>query len=221
MEKLQIGRALLTRGITGLFVVLFLLGAVMNASAQRGRGGPQLSPEKQAAVEEIEAEYVAKKLELSGDATVKLVESYQKARTSLRGAFEKLGDSRDFQAYRELIESERGKLEAGLKGFLNEDQAGKAIESLGTFSSSWDRMVDTLSGFKLDEKKLYEALGKVDDYLAESTKLSREAREAGDFQAMRPKLQELREKLNEALKPLLSAEQLTQWTEATARRRRN
>jgi len=161
MAKLQMSGLLQRRAFMGLFVALFLLGTLVDSQAQMRRRGPQLSPEKQTAVQELEAKYVAKSLKLSDEATKKLVVVYQKARTNIQEAAQAIADSSDYQAYREIIVKEREKLEKELKGFLDEKQTEKAIKYLGTFSTSWDRMVDTLSGFKLDEKKLYEALGKV------------------------------------------------------------
>ena len=221
MAKLQISSALQGKVIPGLFVVLFLLGTMVDAPAQRGRRGPQLSPEKQTAVQELEAKYVAKSLKLSDEATKKLIVVYQKARTNLREAAQALGDSGGFQAYRELIVKEREKLETELKDFLDEKQTEKAITSLGTFSTRWDRMVDTLAGFKFEEKKLYEALGKVDGYHIELNKANEEARESGDRQGMRQKYQEIKEKLDGSLKSLLSEKEMEQWMEATTRRRSN
>ena len=217
MAKLQISGALQGRVFLGLFVVLFLLGTLLDAQAQMRRRGPQLTPEKQTAVQELEAKYVAKSLKLSDEATKKLVTVYQKARTNLQEAVQALPDSSDYQAYREIIVKKREKLEKELKGFLDEKQTEKAIKYLGTFSTSWDRMVDTLAGFKLGEKKLYEALGKVEVYLNESA----EARGSGDRQTMRTKLQEIKVKLDGALKSLLSEKEMEQWMEATTRRRRN
>jgi len=217
MTKLQIGGVMQRRAFLGMFVALFLLGTLVDAQAQMRRRGPQLTPEKQTAVQELEAKYVAKSLKLSNDATKKLVAVYQKARTNLQEAVQALPDDSGYQAYRELIVKEREKLEKELKGFLDDKQTEKAIKYLGTFSTSWDRMVDTLIGFKLDEKKLYEALGKVEVYLNESA----ETRGSGDRETMRTKLREIKEKLDGELKSLLSEKEMEQWMEATTRRRRS
>jgi len=217
MAKLQMSGLLQRRAFMGLFVALFLLGTLVDSQAQMRRRGPQLSPEKQTAVQELEAKYVAKSLKLSDEATKKLVVVYQKARTNIQEAAQAIADSSDYQAYREIIVKEREKLEKELKGFLDEKQTEKAIKYLGTFSTSWDRMVDTLSGFKLDEKKLYEALGKVEVYLNESAA----ARESGDRDTMRTKLQEIKEKLDSELKSLISEKEMEQWMESTTRRRRS
>lgn len=220
MAKLHICIAESGRGIMLLIAGLFLLGITADATAQ-GRRGPQLSPEKQAAAQELEATYVAKNLKLSDEATGKIVAAYQKARKNLQEGIQALSEGSGFEAYRELSEKEREKFKTELKGFLDDKQVKKALVSLGTFSWSWDRMVDNLAGYKLDEKKLYEALGKVNDYIIETDKAFREARESSDWQSMRPKFQELKEKLDSALESLLSKEQLEQWKEATTRRRRN
>lgn len=217
MAKLQMSGVMQRRIFQGLFVALFLLGTLVDAQAQMRRRGPQLTPEKQTAVQELEAKYVAKSLKLSNDATKKLVTVYQKARTNLQEAVQALPDSSSFQTYRNLTAKEREKLEKELKGFLDEKQTENAIKYLGTFSTSWDRMVDTLSGFKLDEKKLYEALGKVEVYLNDSA----EVRSSGDRDTMRTKLQEIKEKLDGSLKSIISEKEMEQWMEATTRRRSN
>ena len=220
MAKLQICIAESGRGIMLLIAVLFLLVITTDVTAQR-RGGPQLSPEKQTAAQELEATYVAKNLKLSDEATGKIVAAYQKARKNLQEGIQALSEGSGFEAYRELSEKEREKFKTELKGFLDDKQVEKALVSLGTFSWSWDRMVDNLAGYKLDEKKLNEALGKVNDYVIEADKAFREGRESGDWQSLRPKFEEIREKLDSGLESLLSKEQFGQWKEATARRRNN
>ncbi len=170
----------------------------------------------------MEAQYIANKLKLSDENTSKLVAAYLKARKSLTDARQALRSegTRGWEGYRDLFDKESKKLEGELGKFLKEKQVKKAMESLGTFNTSWDRMVDALAGFKLEEKALNKALDKVNAYVIDSAKLMQEARESGSFQEIRPKFQELREKLNKAIGGILSEEQLEQWKQVTARRGR-
>lgn len=203
-----------------MIVALFLLYSGANSFAQQRTA---LSPEKQEAAQKMEAQYVAKNLKLSDENTSKLVTAYMKARKSLTDAREALRSegTRDFQASRDLSDKESKKLEGEIGKFLDEKQVKQAMESLGTFNTSWDRMVDALAGYKLEEKQLNKALDKVHAYVIDSTKLMQEARESGSFREMRPKFQELRDKLDKAMEGILSAEQLEQWKLVAARRGRS
>jgi len=199
---------------------LFLFYSAANSFAQQRTA---LSPEKQEAAQKMEAKYIAKKLKLSDDNTSKLVAAYLKARKSLTDARQALRSegTRDFQAYRDLSDKESKKLEGEIGKFLDEKQVTKAMESLGTFNTSWDRMVDALAGFKLEEKALDKALDKVNAYVIDSAKLMQEARESDSFREIRPKFQELRDNLDKAMEGILSAEQLEQWKQVAARRGRS
>lgn len=219
MQEARYGSSVWRRVCLWMMAGLFLLCSGANSFAQQ-RGG--LSPEKQDAAQKMEAEYIANKLKLSDENTSKLVAAYLKARKSLTDARQALRSegTRDWEAYRGLFDKESKKLEGEIGKFLKEKQVKKAMESLGTFNTSWDRMVDALAGFKLEEKALNKALDKVNAYVIDSAKLMQEARESGSFQEIRPKFQELREKLDKAIGGILSEEQLEQWKQVTARRGR-
>ncbi len=210
----------------GAVVGLFLLGIYPDAWAQPAERSPHLAPEEQAAAQQLQAQQVAQTLGLSEEVGGKLVAAYQKARGDLQKALDELRREREgdrsgyMQKYRERVEAEKGKLEAELKSFLSEEQAAKALASLGTFSQAWDRMVDMLAGFNLDEKKLSEVLALVDTYVIDTAKVRQEAAASSDWQNMRTKLGELKEKLDTALGSVLSEEQLKQWKEATTAQRR-
>ena len=220
MQKARYGSSVWTQACFWMIAGLFLFYSGANSFAQQRSA---LSPEKQEAAQKMEAQYVAKELKLSDDNTSKLVAAYLKARKSLTDARQALRSegTRDFQAYRDLSDKESQKLEGELGKFLKEKQVKKAMESLGTFNTSWDRMLDALAGFKLEEKQLNKALDKVNAYVIDSAKLMQEARESGSFREMRPKFQELRDKLDKAMEGILSAEQLEQWKLVAARRGRS
>ncbi len=125
-----------------------------------------------------------------------------------------------FMEMQELSEKERAKLKAAIEGFLSEGQVTKALESLGTFSRQWDRFVDTVAGFQLEDGPLYSALGFVTSYVVDSEKARREAMANMDFQSMRGATQELKATLDASLAGILSETQLASWKEATAFRGR-
>ncbi len=219
MQEARYGSSVWGRVCLWMMAGLFLFYSAATSFAQQRTA---LSPEKQEAAQKLEAQYIANKLKLSDDNTSKLVAAYVKARKSLTDAMQVLRSegSRDFQAYRDLMDKESKKLEGELAKFMKEKKVKKAMESLGTLNTSWDRMVDVLAGFKLEEKQLNKALDKVNAYVIDSAKLMQEARESGSFQEIRPKFQQLRETLNKAMEGILSEEQLEQWKQVTARRGR-
>lgn len=221
MKPSQIG--VTVRCIT---VLMVLAGWMPDAAAQPGRGGPQLAPEKAEAARKLQADCVAKELGLSEKSAEGLVDAYKAARTTYDAGVRELsaeqgGDRMGrFQAFRELQEEERGKLEEALKGFLKPEQVGQALTSLGTFSRQWDRYADTLGGFGLEDGKLYPALDLTCKYVIASDKARREAMASMDFQSMRGATQELKAKLDAGLAEILSEEQLAKWKTATAGRGR-
>jgi hypothetical protein len=214
-------------------VVVLCVAALMisacwtpNTAAQPGRGGPELAPEKAEEAWKLEAVCVSQELGLSEKDTEVLVDTYKAARKGYQEAVQKLfedqeGDRRSrYQAYRELREKERGKLEEALKGTLNEKQLAEAIASLGTFDRRWDRYVDSLVGFELGEEKLFKALSLVNQYVVDRDKAMQEAIANEDWESMRETRREMKERLDAALAAVLSEDQQAKWSEATAFRRR-
>jgi hypothetical protein len=204
--------------------VVFGLGAV--AANAQGPGGPQLSSEDREAAWELQAKGVAKDLGLADDAAAKLVDAYKTARRSHQEALAGLagggggalgggGGAERFQAFQKLNEEHRAKLKEALSGVLNEEQAGRALASLGTFSRQWDRLVDTLAGYGLDGEKQAKGLSLIAAYVVEADAAMAKAREGGDFQAIRTAAQGLKDKLDTSMADVLSAEQLAQWKTAT------
>ncbi len=207
---------------------LALCGAASYAQAPGGGpGGQGLSPEVQAQAWALQAKAVAKELALADDVTPKLVDAYKAAResqmTALRAKMTEGGGQGglgNWEALREITKAERGKLETALKGFLKEDQTAKALGTLGTFNRRWDAMTMVLDGLKLDEAKGAEATKLVMAYVMDSDKIMQDAFAAGatDRTAARDKSRALKQKLDENLGKVLSAEQLKTWTEATTMR---
>jgi hypothetical protein len=185
-------------------------------------GGTPPSPEKMAKAWALEAKTVAQDLGLPAELTAKLVDAYKAARESQMAAVAaKLGQGRgqrDFAAIREVAQAEKAKFETALKGFLNPEQTTKALAVLGTFNRRWDLMAAALDGMNLDEKKMAEAMKLVAGYVAESDKAMQAAMASGNRESMRETGTKLKEKLDGDMAKILSAEQMTKWNEATARR---
>lgn len=215
-----------THSFTSAIAVGLALAVVLtafNATAQFGRGrGPQLAPEKVEAAIALEAKGVARDLALSKDVAEQLVAAYRDARHSHQKGMAELfgqggggGGMGRFMEMQELSEKEGAKLKAATEAFLSEKQAAKALESLGTFSRQWDRFVDTLVGFQLEEAPLYSGLGFVRSYVVDSEKARSEAMANMDFQSMRGATQELKAALDTSLTGILSEIQVASWKEAT------
>ncbi len=216
---------------SAVLIVLFLTAAA--AQAQGPGRPPRLTPEQSKAAWAIEAKHVAGKLELSEEATGKLVKAYSDAQTAYAESMNKKREELQAQggdregmrgAFRKAMEevrtAEREKFSAALAAFLNEEQTKKVVSQLGGFNGSLDNMVNILAGFKLEDKQA-KALDLVLAYTLEQTKLWTQATgEQQDFAALREKMTALKTKLDTDLGEILSNEQLAKWKEATAPRGR-
>ena len=202
-------------------------------------GRPQeLSAEKAKAAWELEATAVSQQIGLNDSQTAAVVKAYSNARTSYAAASEKLrkdmqakrdaagdgdnGNSRGeaMKAMNDLTTAEKGKLQAALASSLTPDQVTKAVEPLGTFNPGWDRMVDQISGYKLTAANQQTALKAIQDYVV-STGKARASMQGGggDRDAMRTAMQDAQQKLNDSLKKVLSADQMTKFDSVMPRGR--
>lgn len=211
-------------GIVCGIALLFVMGAALDADAQRG-GGQQLSDEDAKAVWNIQARSVSRKIGVAREDAGKVSaaylasrENYQKAMTELRASSG--GGRGGFQGFREAAAKERGKLEEALKGILKDKQLTEAMASLGTFDRQWDGFTNTLRGFELERPKRQEAMSLTIAYVSEVYKAREEAMENEDFQAMREISTKSKTTLDEGMAKVLSEEDQTKWTEATAGRGR-
>ncbi|MBX3357302.1 MAG: hypothetical protein KF745_02630 [Phycisphaeraceae bacterium] len=201
----------------------------------QGAGGPRqaMSPEKAKAAWELEAQSVAKKLGLSENETAALVKAYTQARESHNAATQALrerareggggeggdegGRGRMREGMRELQElnaAERTKLEKSLGSSLSPEQTQKAVAVLGTFNRRWDQMVDTIAGFNLEGAKRDQALDAIEEFVTAQAKAMPGPganREDIDPEALRKTMQESRQNLTTALKPVLSEDQMKQF----------
>ncbi len=103
---------------------------------------------------------------------------------------------------------------------MSDKQAAEAIASLGTFNGEWDRMLDVLAGFKLDDDKLFKALTLISTYVVDYNKAVNAAMASQDFQSMRSARETHKATLDSGLAKILSPSQLIAWNQATAPRRR-
>jgi hypothetical protein len=199
-----------------------------------GRPGPaRMTPEQSEAIWTLQAANVATRLALSEEAATQLGETYKNVRKELSAASRAeiqppsegqregrggrgRGRGGMMEAHRELTATYRAKLKTALAGFLAAEQAGKAVELLGSFDFQWDRMVQVLAGFKLGADQ-DAALALVNDYVAQRVKFRLEAGPPNEEGAdPREAMRARKAALDEALSALLSAEQLDQWKVATA-----
>jgi hypothetical protein len=204
-------------------------------SGERARGpgmgmGDQLSVEKAKAAWNVEATGVANRLGLNADQTKSLVKAYDDARTSHRAASDKLmkeqaekmkdaGDDRReaMQAMRKAMEdmnkTEREKFTKAVTGAISGEKGTQAATALGAFNPTWDRMVDTLSGFKLEAAKQQDALNAIETFVGAQSKAMQGGPDQ-DPQDRREAMQAAREKLNASLKKDLSEDQLKKFEES-------
>jgi len=188
-----------------------------------GRGGPPMDPAKAAAAQQLEAEGVAHDLGITGDAVGKLVTTYKASRESQGKSMEELRASGEqgpgmFQAMQDINDAERAKLQKELEGFLKADQVSGAMLPLGTYAREYDRYVDVLAGLGLDKDKQFKGLSLISKCVVDTDMARSMAAAAMDIEGVRAAGRGPKETLDAAMKDLLSAEQLTTWTEGTARR---
>ncbi len=201
----------------------------VTASAQGPGGGPDggpgagvpngpLSPEQMGKAWEAQAAYVAKDLSFNGEQSKKLTDAYKAVRESfIKPSLDALGGRSGGpggpggEAFQKVATEERAKLQAALKGFLDEDQTTKAMATLGILSIRWDMMTSSLIELGLEDKAKADAMRAVTSYNVEASTLPEAA--GGDRDAMRAKSTELRQKLEADLGKILSADQLTKLKE--------
>lgn len=208
-------------GMAGVLAGVCVLGfAGMAAAQQGGRGPAPLPPEQAARAHELEAQSVAQALGLSDELTTKLVDAWKASRESTAAAFRTQGGQGNRQTMLDAMKAEQTKLEASLKGFLNEEQTAKALGYFSPFVWRWDQMVLAIDDMNLEAEKEKQALVRVAEYVAASAKARESAMAGGggDQRDMRQQMRDMRDKLDTDLGQILSAEQLAQWKEKTAMR---
>ncbi|MFH0794119.1 MAG: hypothetical protein V2A74_08825 [bacterium] len=206
--------------ILSITASVLILTSVTATYAQPPAGGGrfQLDPADAETAWGLQAKGVAQSLSLAPEVEGKLVAAYKGARKSQSDAVAKLSSTGDrtarFQATRDLNVAEKNKLQASLKTILSDAQTSKALETLGSFSGQWDRMVSTIAKMNLEAKNQGTALSAIQGYVVKSEK-ARAQVAGGDFTAMREATQKLRTELDDELGKVLTKEQLEAWKAAT------
>lgn len=204
------------------------ISAVAQPASGPGAGGPGgpgggpgggIPPEERAKIEAAEAQTVAASLSLDAEKSGKLAEAYSAARKAAAESRPE-GARGDFEAMRKAQEEQQAKLETTFKGFLDEAQAKDAAAVLGGFNRQWDRLVAVILGFGLDEAKQAEALGHTLTYVKTASKARADSIAAGNPDAARAAMIAAKKSMDDAIAPLLSDAQKTEWTEKTARGQR-
>ncbi len=196
-----------------------------------------LSPEQAEEAWNLEANHVARKLELSPDLSTKLAAAYVQARRDHgmamrdalggpRGGGPRGGDRQDGapdaervreieRMRREKIDEARASLQKSISAFLNESQTTEAVRRLGGFSRQWDQMALTLKKFNLGDQQSA-AMELAHEYTIEAEQMLQD----GPTGSLRDQLKARRDVLDTAVGKYLTAAQLEQWkTETTMQRR--
>ncbi|MBX3388710.1 MAG: hypothetical protein KF691_04570 [Phycisphaeraceae bacterium] len=205
-----------------------------------GMGARQLSPERAAAAWNAEATGVASRVGLNAEQTKATVAAYVAARESQRAIGDKTREemmqkARDegpnpemmrdmMKKIEEVNASEREKLQQALTTAIGADATAKVMPSLGLFSRQWDSVVDVFSTFKLESAANQTGLNAIEEYAISNAAAQAKMREMQanrdaeggqpDREGMRAAAQEGRQKLIDAMKPILNKEQLTKLEEA-------
>lgn len=124
----------------------------------------------------------------------------------------------------EVNASEREKLQKALTASIGADATAKVMPSLGLFSRQWDSVVDVFSTFKLESAANQTGMNAIEEYAISNAAAQAKMREMQanrdaqggqpDREGMRAAAQEGRQKLVDAMKPILNKEQLTKLEEA-------
>jgi hypothetical protein len=197
------------------------------------RGMEPLAPEKAKAAWDLEANTVATRLGLSADQTKSLVTAYEGARTTQTAAVEKLrkeqadkmeklrdGDRQDRQdamqsmrkAMEDLNKTNKENLTKAVTTAVPGDSGTKAAAALASYNQISDRMVDTVSGFKLDNTKQQNVLKAIEDFSSEQAK--NVGGNPDDRQERQEAMQAARDKFNAAVKKDLTDEQVKKLEES-------
>ncbi len=214
-------RALIRGLVIGAFAVTVAgISAMAQPGGGPGGGGPGggLPPEVMAKVEAAQAQAVAASLTLDAEKSGKLAEAYSAARKAAAANRPEGGGGRgDWEAMLKAQEENRAKMQESFKAFLDEAQAKEAAAILGGNGRQWDRLVAVIVGFGLEEAKQAEALGHTVAYVKASVKAREDNAGAGNFDGIRTAMAAAKKTLDEAIAPLLSDAQKTEWTEKTSR----
>jgi hypothetical protein len=165
----------------------------------------------------LQAQSISEELGLSKDQTAKLTDAYVAASKSHKQALKELPEEKDKDksraATQAVIEKDRARFVASLKGVLADELVAKVLPTLGTFNAKWDGFVVVLQDLKLEKATLTSAMKLVIKYVTDSEAANSEMMKTSSRKAnSRP----FKEALDKGLAGLLSADQMKTWKESTA-----
>lgn len=212
-----------------LFVGLCIVTCSLQAPAQEKPSGKPVRPERTQRDEKLTPNQLHKiwQLEvkglvhssgLNGDQGRRITELYVDARQRLHESVRTASEQDDSgSGMKRIVGEEREKLRAELSILLDNKQLKRAMNTLGAFNTSWDRMVNALMGFGLEKDAKYKALVHIEDYVAEASSLH-----APDGRGRNQEsIQRARSRLNDALSGLLDESQMRTMMRATTTRNGN
>jgi hypothetical protein len=204
--------------LAALALAVALAASSPVANAQRGERMDEATAQ---AAWTTQAKAVAKELNLSAEDEKKITDAYIASRKSHREALS--GLSRDdmrswFEASQKAAATERAALKTALSETLTDEQTARVLPVLGSYNQQWDRLVHTLAGYNLDADKHQQAMKLTAQYVIEVDAARDRAIAAQDLQGMRASAQQAKQKLDDAMASVLSADQLAKWKEDTAPR---
>jgi len=213
----------------GMGLCIGILVWAVQTAAQPGaeaRGPRQFDPEVQKTIWKLQTDSLSSALGLSAEAAIQLATAYQTTRQSLfesmRASMQDRGGDREafMQKMQQSREEAKQTFAKEIAAFLNQEQTEKATEMLGSFSSFYDRMTQSLSEIVEDRKVLLQTVSVVGTHLIPKKEAQEgQAESQGERGGMRgwrwsP---EVKEKVDAELAKLLTEEQLAKWKEATNR----
>lgn len=152
----------------------------------------------------------AQTTQLSDEQTEKVTEVYLDARENYATAQRELqrgensGKKEIFTpAMGELLAEHLFKLHDTLDDIITDKPLKRAMVTLGSFNTIWDRMVDAISGFQLGDERTREALKPIEDFVAEVVVI----RAGGAFQIAIQDMIDARYKLMSVIQTILTEEQ--------------
>ena len=207
-----------------LLVTLLVCGDALSQQGGRG-GGNRMSPEQLNAAWSAQGSGASHDAGISAENTAKLIDVYKVSRTEHGKELETLMASGErgpgmFQQMQAINSAAGGAMKPKLAAFLSAEETDKVMASLGSYNREWDRLVDTVLGFKLAGESNFKALTLIANYVIESDKARAEAIAAMDFESMRAASEELKGMLDLSIASVLSDEQVASWKEQTQRRQR-
>jgi len=165
----------------------------------------------------LQAQSVSEEVGLSKDQSAKVTDAYLAAQRSHKQALKELPEEKDKNksrtATQTVIDKDRAKFVASLKGVMTDDLIAKILPALGSFNAKWDGFVAALQDLKLEKAPMKSAMKLVIKYVTDSEAANSEMMKTSNRKA---NSKPFKATLDTGLASLLSAEQMKTWKETTA-----